>query len=240
MPKPRTIRGLFFECKEAMKTTAIDIDELNDLFARLSPSERMEELYKLFSPEEILLTSSFGTTSALLLHHVHRCCPEQTVFFIDTRFLFPETIQYKELLASKLQLNVQSLKADESGYKYARDNALWESEPDICCGINKTMPVEEVRGNYKVWLAGLLGHQNQFRENLKFFEMKGGTLRCYPLLDMDAEQVKAYFEAHDLPRHPLESRGYGSVGCVQCTVKGQGRAGRWIGKFKTECGLHKG
>ena len=36
----------------------------------------------------------------------------------------------------------------------------------------------------------------------------------------------------------MEARGYGSVGCQQCTIKGLGRSGRWAGSNKSECGLH--
>ena len=32
--------------------------------------------------------------------------------------------------------------------------------------------------------------------------------------------------------------GYSSIGCTHCTAKGKDRCGRWIGKPKTECGLH--
>jgi len=43
---------------------------------------------------------------------------------------------------------------------------------------------------------------------------------------------------HKLPFHPLVAEGYSSIGCTHCTVKGEGRSGRWLGKPKTECGLH--
>ncbi|KKK64174.1 hypothetical protein LCGC14_2986860, partial [marine sediment metagenome] len=45
-----------------------------------------------------------------------------------------------------------------------------------------------------------------------------------------------------LPRHPLVSRGYPSIGCAPCTSRvGAGedeRAGRWRGEDKQECGIH--
>jgi phosphoadenosine phosphosulfate reductase len=47
---------------------------------------------------------------------------------------------------------------------------------------------------------------------------------------------------HDLPVHPLASRGFASIGCWPCTravTPGENaRAGRWEGTEKTECGLH--
>ena len=56
------------------------------------------------------------------------------------------------------------------------------------------------------------------------------------------DDLEAYFAEHDLPRHPLEAKGYLSVGCAPCTstVKpGEDpRAGRWRGWDKTECGIH--
>jgi len=45
-----------------------------------------------------------------------------------------------------------------------------------------------------------------------------------------------------LPKHPLEEKGYLSIGCEPCTRKvdlsmGE-RASRWFGLNKTECGLN--
>lgn len=57
-------------------------------------------------------------------------------------------------------------------------------------------------------------------------------------------QVKAYIDEHNVPRNALLDQGYKSVGDWHSTQKsGEGeageRAGRWKGKDKTECGLHK-
>ncbi|NDD36140.1 MAG: phosphoadenylyl-sulfate reductase, partial [Flavobacteriia bacterium] len=43
---------------------------------------------------------------------------------------------------------------------------------------------------------------------------------------------------HLLPFHPLQSKGYFSIGCTHCTKPGKGRKGRWNNSPKTECGLH--
>ena len=63
-------------------------------------------------------------------------------------------------------------------------------------------------------------------------------LKFYPLLDVSREQREAYIKDYLLPFHPLQSKGYFSVGCVQCTKPGKGRTGRWNNSPKTECGLH--
>lgn len=52
-----------------------------------------------------------------------------------------------------------------------------------------------------------------------------------------------HIKENDVPRNKLLDQGYRSVGDWHSTVKvGEGqseRAGRWAGKEKTECGLHK-
>jgi 3'-phosphoadenosine 5'-phosphosulfate sulfotransferase (PAPS reductase)/FAD synthetase len=70
------------------------------------------------------------------------------------------------------------------------------------------------------------------------------VLRINPLADWDADDVEAWLEAHDLPRHPLVEQGYRSIGCWPCTRAveddEEARAGRWSGMDKVECGIHLG
>ena len=72
---------------------------------------------------------------------------------------------------------------------------------------------------------------------------QGIKLKFNPLANWTREQLDAYFEEHDLPRHPLEAQGYPSIGCSPCTSKVQPgedpRSGRWRGWDKTECGIHE-
>ena len=212
---------------------------LNDRYRGLSPLDRLRQLYREFSPDEVLVTSSFGTTSAILLHHIAQVCPEQKIHVIDTGYLFPETLAYQQELTSHLGLEIVTLHPNARGHRITQEEELWKSDPDVCCGINKTMPVEEIKADYKVWMAGLIGFQNSYRKELRVFEEKGEILRFYPIIALDKDIVKQYFRTHNLPRHSLERKGYGSVGCVQCSAKGSGRTGRWQGNTKTECGLHK-
>ena len=55
--------------------------------------------------------------------------------------------------------------------------------------------------------------------------------------------VESYVKEKNIPRNKLLNQGYRSVGDWHSTVKvteGEDeRAGRWAGKEKTECGLHK-
>src|SRR5262245_49594671 len=72
------------------------IKELNEKYRPLSIEGRVSELYKDFAADKVMLTSSFAATSAFLLHVFSRFAPGQPVFFIDTGYHFPQTLEYKQ------------------------------------------------------------------------------------------------------------------------------------------------
>lgn len=214
----------------------MNLEELNRKYLLLSPEERIQELYKDFS--KVLFTSSFGTTSAFLLHLFHKVKPNETVYFLDTTYHFNETIEYKETLTKLLNLKVIDVKPEEWKNNFTQKDKTWNSDPDLCCSINKVEPIEKIKANFEVWVSGLMASQNSHRQNLKVFEEKEGILKFYPLIDQNEKKAKEYINKNKLPEHPLLSQGYSSVGCFHCTVAGKGRSGRWVNKSKTECGLH--
>lgn len=221
-----------------MKKDLPTIEELNKEFSQLSPEKRIEQLYQYFSEEEVLMSSSFGTTSIYLLHLIHRSRPTQPIASVDTGYLFKETHDYANTIQQKYNLKVNWTAPAEADHKESLEGKLWEKNPNLCCTLNKTIPFEAIKQEHKVWITGLLGFENEFRANLPIFEKSGGILKFCPIIDQTKESVQQYIEFFKLPLHPLAEQGYGSVGCTHCTVKGEGRSGRWQNLAKTECGLH--
>ncbi|HEY0029700.1 MAG TPA: phosphoadenylyl-sulfate reductase [Bacteroidia bacterium] len=214
----------------------MDLKALNKRYLLLSPEARIHELYKDF--QKVLFTSSFGTTSAFLLHLFHKARPEEMVYFLDTTYHFNETLEYKETLTRLLNLKVTEIKAEEWKNRFTQQDKTWNSDPDLCCSINKVEPVDKLKPGYQIWVSGLMSSQNIHRENLQIFEQQEGIIKFYPLIDQTESDAKEYMKKNALPEHPLLSQGYSSVGCFHCTVAGKGRSGRWVNKSKTECGLH--
>jgi phosphoadenosine phosphosulfate reductase len=214
----------------------MNIDELNKKYLLLSPEGRIQELYTDFS--KVLFTSSFGTTAAFLLHLFHKIKPDETVYFLDTTYHFNETITYKENLTALLKLNVIDVKPEVWKNNFTQQDKTWNSDPDLCCSINKVEPIDKIKINFDVWISGLMSAQSTHRQNLKVFEKKEDVIKFYPLIDQSESIAKEYILKNNLPEHPLLSQGYSSVGCFHCTVAGKGRSGRWVNKSKTECGLH--
>ncbi|MEM6376733.1 MAG: phosphoadenylyl-sulfate reductase [Bacteroidota bacterium] len=218
--------------------TKHDIKTLNDIYRPLSVEQRIRRLYEDFPPEEVMLTSSFATTSALLLSLFARVRPEQEIFFIDTGYHFEETLQYKDELTELLDINVTSVHPDPKSHAMTQNEETWKKDPNYCCFLNKVSPLEDLKLKYSVWISGLMRWQSDHRSTLDIFEERNGILKFYPLIDVTKEERSQRFDREDLPKHPLVFKGYASIGCKHCTVPGDDRNGRWNNSPKTECGLH--
>lgn len=211
---------------------------LNARYAPMSFQQRIAELYRDFDPRRVLVTSSFAATSAYFLHIISRIRPEQRIHFIDTGYHFEQTLQYRAYLIGRFGLEVVDLRAEDWKHAFTRDERTYLRDPDFCCSVNKVEPLEAIKPSYDVWVSSLMRWQTEHRASLEVFELRRGMIKFNPMIDVSRGERDAYIREHDLPFHPLVAEGYASIGCTHCTVAGEGRSGRWLGKPKTECGLH--
>lgn len=224
--------------------TDLDIEHFNNVFESAPPEEILRWAWETFAPN-VACSSSFQTQSVPLLHIIAQVCPDMPVLFIDTGFHFPETLTFRDTLQAQFGLNIQILRptVTQSELLQQYGEALYRRDPDLCCYINKVQPLDWALKRMRAWISGVRRDQTQTREALPVLERQpNGLLRIHPLLNWTKADVKAYREAHALPRHPLEALGYTSIGCAPCTrpvFSGEDdRAGRWAGSDKKECGLH--
>ena len=194
--------------------------------------------------KKMFVTSSFQTHSIVLLHIISRIDPKISVYFINTGFLFPETIKYKDLIAQEFGLKIEDVKSvvPKSQQKDSYGNLLFASDPDYCCFLNKIQPLDPILAEYDVWINGVRADQTEVRKAMQTEEeSKFGTIRFHPMLDWSKKEIYAYIKKYKLPHHPLDLQGYESIGCEPCTRKmilGDERSARWFGMNKTECGLN--
>ena len=225
--------------KLELKHSTLDrLVELNKKYRSLNVHDRIEELYHDFEVSDIMLTSSFAATSAMLLKFFSDVNKDQLIYFIDTGYHFKETLIYKDYLTKLYDLNVLDLTAEEWKHTFTTEDKTWTKDPDLCCSINKVQPLESIKEKYTVWVSGLMRWQSDNRSSLDIFEERNGMIKFYPLLDVTQDERESFIKDHHLPFHPLISKGYFSIGCEHCTVPGKGREGRWNNSPKTECGLH--
>lgn len=195
---------------------------------------------------KLALVSSFGAESVVLLHMVSVIARDTPVLFIDTEMLFTETLVYQQELAERLGLrDLRIIRAAADELTSADpDGTLHQRDPDACCTLRKTVPLERALDGFDGWITGRKRYQGGTRESLEFFETEEGTgrMKVNPLAHWSREDVQIYMTENRLPRHPLVARGYPSIGCMPCTspvADGEDpRSGRWRGQSKTECGIH--
>ena len=232
----------------APRFTEHDAVRLNRMFRGASTQEMLEGVIKGNLAGDLVIVSSFGAESAVLLHLVASVDASVPVLFLDTGKHFAETLAYRDLLAERLGLNLVILTPDAADLAKKDENGLrWSYDPDGCCDIRKVRPLEKALANYDASFTGRKAFQSSTRANLPRFEVDPsdaqGRLKINPLIDWSAVDINAYFAAHDLPRHPMIAQGYPSIGCSPCTTQvapGEDpRSGRWKGWDKTECGIHK-
>jgi phosphoadenosine phosphosulfate reductase len=193
----------------------------------------------------VAMVSSFGAESVALLHMVAVVDRATPVLFIDTEMLFPETLAYQREVADTLGLrDLRVIRASRTRMA-ARDpeGLLHQSDPDACCALRKTEPLEHALAPFDAWITGRKRFQSGSRAALEFFEAEGADrIKINPLAHWAREDVADYMVNNRLPRHPLVARGYPSIGCAPCTTPvaaGEDpRAGRWRGSEKEECGIH--
>lgn len=193
----------------------------------------------------VALVSSFGAESVVLLHLVSVIAPETPVLFIDTRMLFPETLQYQREVAEKLDLrDIRTIRAAHPRLAMDDpDNTLHQFNTDACCALRKVEPLERALSGFDGWITGRKRYQGSTRTAVEFFEAEGDIrIKVNPLAHWGREDLVDYMVNNRLPRHPLVATGYPSIGCAPCTspvAAGEDpRAGRWRNSEKTECGIH--
>jgi phosphoadenosine phosphosulfate reductase len=224
--------------------TQADADALNARFEGVDAATMLRTLFAEGTLGRVAVVSSFGTESAVLLHLVAEADPATPVIFVDTQKMFVETLAYRKALTEHLGLTNSSTVFPDPAVLAAKDESglRWSYDPDGCCAIRKVEPLARAKRGLDSWISGRKAFQSVTRENLPRFEVEEGRLKINPLGDWGKDRLEAYFNEHNLPRHPLEAKGFLSVGCEPCTspvLPGEDpRAGRWRGWDKTECGIH--
>lgn len=221
----------------------LNIAQLNAEFEKKTPQEIIAWAVKEFSPK-IAVSSSFGSTSAVLLHMAAQVQPGIRILFLETGFHFPETLAFRDDLIRRLNLNVENLKSvmPREEFRKVYGN-LYERDPDKCCYLNKVEPLKIALAGLEAWITAIRRGQTEERKNVQFVEeYEGGIYKINPLAFWTSKQIWEYLKAHDLPYHPLFEQGFTSIGCApctRCTSPGENeRAGRWSGSQKKECGIH--
>ena len=185
--------------------------------------------------DSLALAASFE--DIVLIDLATRVAPDIEVVFLDTEAHFPETLAFVEEVRERYDLNLTVTKPGPEAAAHPCGSAQ-------CCQFRKVEPLKRAVAGKSAWLTSLKRSDGPTRADAPIvsWDTSFGLVKVNPLATWTDDDVSSYLADHDLPRHPLVSQGYRSIGCAPTTrpvAEGEDpRAGRWAGLDKTECGLH--
>ncbi|MEM9383782.1 MAG: phosphoadenylyl-sulfate reductase [Pseudomonadota bacterium] len=229
------------------QTREIAVEHANQTLAAMTAPQRVAWALEHL-PGSVVVSSSFGAQSAVMLHMVTRQRPDVPVILIDTGYLFPETYRFVDELTERLSLNLKVYRpATSAAWQEARYGKRWEQGE---LGIsaynqeNKVEPMERALRELQVgtWFSGLRRVQASTRRALPVLSGSGERWKVLPVVDWSDRDVFEYLKAHELPYHPLWFEGYVSIGDVHTTQSlhdaGSADDTRFFGLLR-ECGIHE-
>jgi phosphoadenosine phosphosulfate reductase len=221
-----------------------DLDEINARFEGAHPSDVLH--WGFSSIDGLVIGTGFQIGGLVNIHIAKQFLDRVPVLFLQTGFHFPETLEFRDRLVEEWDLDLIETTPTFGPEKQAEvvGPELYKTDPDLCCHLNKVLPLEVALTDRGGWVTGVRRDQSPSRSGAEHFERQElnpdlVVWKLNPLAHWTRAQVEAYADEHDIPRHPLYALGYGSIGCAPCTTPSNDeRAGRWEGFSKSECGIH--
>ncbi len=142
--------------------------------------------------KQFFASSSFQSHSIPMLHILNTIAPNFPVYFIDTGFHFPETLEFRDQVAAQFNLNVKNHRGTTSlvNQLTTEDRFLFQSDPAYCCAINKTQPMDSLMMQYDIWITGVRKDQNANRSTMGY-EAQGphNTMRFHPMIHWSSKMI---------------------------------------------------
>jgi len=227
---------------------SLDLPSLNQQFDQADARELIAWGYETFG-DGLVMSTSFGIQSAVMLGLVTSVVPDVPVIWVDTGYLPVETYRFAQKLIERLSLNIKVYQSQVSPARMeALHGKLWEEGTVEAFNkydrMRKVEPMQRALSELgaTAWLAGLRSKQTDHRKTLDRIGVQGDRYKLLPILHWNSKDIYQYLKANDLPYHPLWKEGYVSVGDAHSSrplidSDKDGRATRFNG-LKQECGIH--
>ncbi|MEM9485975.1 MAG: phosphoadenylyl-sulfate reductase [Cyanobacteria bacterium P01_F01_bin.116] len=232
----------------AVLTGDLDLEALNQTVYGMDARELVSWGVDTFG-KSLVMSTSFGIQSAVMLHLVTQVTPTIPVIWVDTGYLPAETYRFAEELTQRLNLNLKVYQASMSPARMeALHGRLWDQDNIDALNrydyIRKVEPMQRALRelNAEAWLAGLRANQTSHRQTLGRIAQQNDIYKLHPILSWHSRDVYQYLTTHNLPYHPLFDKGYVTVGdwhsSRPITADDDNERDTRFKGLKQECGLH--
>lgn len=183
--------------------------------------------------DKLVLASSFGKDSTVLLHLALKVYPDIRVIFNNTGVEFKETLDHRDLLVEMWNINFIEIKPPRTFFDIAREHGLpgesrWgQTREPKCCQLLKTKPMRDwiLENDAEAILVGILGSESEAR---LFASLRDGQVyyaksfwkcwKIHPLLYWTEDDIWEYHSRHNLPiNKAYEKYNIKRTGCAPCT-----------------------
>ena len=239
-------------------TVSIDAEAAAGLashFEPLAPQDLLAWALERWG-SRLTLVTSFQAEDMALLDIAWRIDRERSgeglrIATLDTGRLHQETYDIMETVRERYGVHIEVLSPKSD----ALEALVGEHGPNLfhvsvenrlaCCRVRKVEPLTRVLSDAPAWITGLRRDQAPSRAGTPkiSLDLDNDAVKLAPIVDWNWQRLQDYLAEHDVPQHPLYSKGFLSIGCAPCTRPVEAgedpRAGRWWWEQGVkECGLH--
>lgn len=237
-----------------LEFNSAELKRLNNKLKHLSPQKILE--WAIITLPNLYQSTAFGPTGVAQLDMISKISREQGVdhlvplLFIDTLYHFNETLDLAQRCVEKYNVPLLVYKPADCNtveeFEETHGKRLWETNDIAYDYLVKVEPARRAyaENNAAAVITGRRRSQKGDRADIPIVEVDStGLIKVNPLAYWSFQQVWDYTKENNVPYNVLLDRGYKSVGDWHSTKpvssNDDERTGRWEGKEKTECGLHK-
>ncbi len=204
----------------------------DDLEAKISKSQEiLKEALQRFG-DRIALAWTGGKDSTTILHLLKELGGGKVpipVLNIDTGAKFKEIYEFRDRLAQEWQLNLIIGRNDE-----ALKTIVIAANREECCTRLKTEVIaQSIRTHgWQALITGMRWDEQSDRHQEEYFSARSNPehMRVHPILHFSEVDIWHYLNSRKAPYCSLYRKGYRSLGCEPCTMRGvpggEERAGR--------------
>lgn len=244
-PNGTPLHGATSAADDFLDWTKIVFGRLSNRFDHAATKDLMTWAVETFG-YGLSIGTSFGASGIALMDLTLKIHPDVDIFYIDTGYFFPETLQLMQRLERHYQRTFRrvstQLSIQEQDARYGP--RLFQSDPDLCCHVRKVLPMTYALTDSTAWATAVRRDQAPSRRNTPLVQWneRHNVVKIAPMAHWAESDVWDYIHKHNLPYNRLHDQNYPSIGCWPCTRAVQPgedlRAGRWADAEKIECGIH--